>query len=140
MIRVTDALRELGVTDWTLIGEPTNETEFYENFKKVVGADSDNNAILSSDQTKFGTTWGKVEAKLNELKNAEPMKILREERNRKLAETDWWANSDLTMTDAQKKYRKDLRDFPSSGINPKLKENGPRTIVDPSSVTWPTKP
>jgi len=140
MIHVTDALRALGVEDWSLIGDPKSETEFYENFKKVLGADSDGNAILSSDQTKFGTTWGKVEAKLTELKNAEPMKILREERNRKLAETDWWANSDITMTDAQKKYRKDLRDFPSSGINPKLKENGPRTIIDPSSVTWPTKP
>ena len=67
MISITDALRELGITDWTLNGEPTNETEFYENFKKVVGTDSDNNAILSSDQSKFGTTWGKVEAKLNEL-------------------------------------------------------------------------
>ena len=28
-----------------------------------------------------------------------------------LAETDWWASSDLTMTDAQKKYRQDLRDI-----------------------------
>ena len=68
------------------------------------------------------------------------MNILREERNRKLAETDWWANSDLTMTDAQKKYRKDLRDFPASGISPKIIEKGPETVLDPSSVTWPTKP
>ena len=36
---------------------------------------------------------------------------LRTERNRLLAETDWWASSDLTMTDAQKKYRQDLRDL-----------------------------
>jgi hypothetical protein len=28
-----------------------------------------------------------------------------------LSETDWWASSDLTMTDAQKKYRQDLRDI-----------------------------
>ena len=36
---------------------------------------------------------------------------LRLERNRLLAETDWWASSDITMTDAQKKYRQDLRDI-----------------------------
>ena len=30
---------------------------------------------------------------------------------KKQFETDWWASSDLTMTDAQKKYRQDLRDI-----------------------------
>ena len=39
------------------------------------------------------------------------LEILRSERNRLLFETDWWASSDLTMTDAQKKYRQDLRDI-----------------------------
>ena len=39
------------------------------------------------------------------------LEILRSERNRLLFETDWWALSDLTMTDAQKKYRQDLRDI-----------------------------
>jgi len=36
---------------------------------------------------------------------------LRKKRNTLLSETDWWASSDLTMTDAQKKYRQDLRDI-----------------------------
>tara|TARA_B100000963_G_scaffold359747_1_gene388044 strand:+ start:631 stop:921 length:291 start_codon:yes stop_codon:yes gene_type:complete len=36
---------------------------------------------------------------------------LRLQRNILLAETDWWALSDLTITDAQKKYRQDLRDI-----------------------------
>ena len=36
---------------------------------------------------------------------------LRLQRNFLLKETDWWASSDLTMTDAQKKYRQDLRDI-----------------------------
>lgn len=39
------------------------------------------------------------------------LEILRSERNFLLSETDWWASSDLTMTDAQKKYRQDLRDI-----------------------------
>ena len=45
----------------------------------------------------------------------------------KLAETDWWASSDLTMTDAQKKYRQDLRDI--TKIYDSLEK-----------VKWPTKP
>jgi hypothetical protein len=52
----------------------------------------------------------------------------RNTRNILLAQTDWWAASDLTMSDARKKYRKDLRDLPS-------------TISDPTAaVTWPTNP
>jgi hypothetical protein len=44
--------------------------------------------------------------------NAEKqLATLRSERNFLLSETDWWASSDLTMTDAQKKYRQDLRDI-----------------------------
>ena len=44
--------------------------------------------------------------------NAEKqLAYLRLERNILLSETDWWASSDLTMTDAQKKYRQDLRDI-----------------------------
>ena len=36
---------------------------------------------------------------------------LRKERNKKLAETDWWASSDLTMTTEQTQYRQALRDI-----------------------------
>ena len=62
------------------------------------------------------------------------MDMLREERNRKLAETDWWAGQDLTMTQDQKDYRQALRDLPSTA-EPQLDENGQLT-----NVTWPTKP
>ena len=55
---------------------------------------------------------------------------LRNKRNSLLAETDWWGASDNTMTDAQKKYRQDLRDL-TTGLDPVEKVN---------SVTWPTKP
>ena len=36
---------------------------------------------------------------------------LRSQRTLLLAETDWLANSDVTMSDAWKKYRQDLRDI-----------------------------
>jgi|TARA_R100001510_G_C7583858_1_gene155882 hypothetical protein len=68
-----------------------------------------------------------INAKIDELKKAEPMRLLREERNRLIAETDWWASSDLTMSSAQVKYRQDLRDIT-------------KTATSLDDVTWPTKP
>jgi hypothetical protein len=47
----------------------------------------------------------------NDGKAERDLGVLRQQRNSLLAETDWWASSDLTMTDAQKKYRQDLRDI-----------------------------
>ena len=58
------------------------------------------------------------------------MMRLRVQRNSLLAETDWWGASDNTMTDAQKKYRQDLRDL-TTGLD---------TVEKVNSVTWPTKP
>ena len=54
------------------------------------------------------------------------MAAIRIERNRRLAETDWWASSDLTMSDQQTAYRAALRDFPAT--------------VDLSNIVWPNKP
>lgn len=55
---------------------------------------------------------------------------LRSKRNSLLAETDWWGTSDNTMTDAQKKYRQDLRDI-TAGVD---------TVDKINAVVWPTKP
>ena len=55
---------------------------------------------------------------------------LRDKRNRLLTETDWWGTSDNTMTDAQKKYRQDLRDI-TVGLD---------TVDKVNAVVWPTKP
>lgn len=43
--------------------------------------------------------------------NADELARLRVERNKRIAETDWWANSDLTMTAEQTAYRQALRDI-----------------------------
>ena len=78
-----------------------------------------------------------LSARLKELQDAEPMQLLREERDRRLSETDWWtsrATDGIEMTQAQKDYRKALRDLPSTA-SPKLDEEGNLT-----NVTWPTKP
>jgi len=68
-----------------------------------------------------------VSAKQAELEAAIPMKLLRAERNRRLASTDWWASSDLTMTAEQITYRQALRD---------ITEN--YTSLD--DVVWPVDP
>ena len=127
MTDIATALNELGITEWVLRGEPTSEAEFNEMFRKVTGADSNGTAIESDNPDDFGTTLSAVSAKKTELVNAEPMRLLREERNRRLAETDWMGNSDVTMSDAWKTYRQNLRDITNSA-----------TSLD--DVTWPTKP
>ena len=75
-----------------------------------------------------------IAAELTRLNNAEPMRLLRLERDEKLAETDWWAVSDLTMSNDRKTYRQALRDLPASA-DPKLDSDNFLT-----NVTWPTKP
>lgn len=127
MTDTAKALIELGVDEWVLRGEPTTEAEFNDMFRKVTGADANGSAIESDNPDDFGTTWSAVSAKKTELVNAEPMRLLREERNRRIAETDWMGNSDVTMSDAWKTYRQELRDITKSA-----------TSLD--DVTWPTKP
>ena len=124
---IAEALTELGIKEWVLRGEPTTEAEFGEMFRKVTGADENGSAIESANPDDWGTTWSAVKAKADELKAAEPMKLLRAERNRLIAETDWWASSDLTMSDERKAYRQELRDITKSA-----------TSLD--DVKWPTKP
>ena len=45
MTDIAKALSELGVTEWVLRGEPTTQKEFEEQFRKVMGADSNGSAI-----------------------------------------------------------------------------------------------
>ena len=86
-----------------------------------------------SSQTK--PTETEVNSKISELDNAEPMRLLRIERDTRIAKTDWRASSDLTLTDAWKTYRQALRDITTQ--TPKL---GSDYELDLTSVTWPTEP
>ena len=81
-------------------------------------------------------TESQIDTELTRLTDAEPMRLLRVERNARLAATDWRASSDLTLADAWKTYRQSLRDLPASA-SPKLDANG---NLDMSSVTFPTEP
>jgi hypothetical protein len=127
MANIGQALSALGVKEWVLRGEPTSAEEFGSMFRKVTGADENGSAIESDNSSDWGVTWDEVNKKLQDLTAAEPMKELRAERDKLIAATDWWASSDLTMTDAQKSYRQALRDITED-----------YTSLD--DVEWPTKP
>ena len=65
--------------------------------------------------------------------NAAPTRALatlRSKRNRLLAETDFYGNSDVTMSDDMTTYRQALRDLPA----------GKDTVDKCNNATWPTKP
>ena len=138
-VHIGQAVTALGIENFVLDGEPTNETEFNSSFKKIVGV-KDDQAVMSSDPTTFGVTWEQVKTKYNELVSAEPLRLLREERNKLIAATDWTQLKDIDLDIIRernwKNYRQSLRDLPSVS-NPKLDINGD---LDMSSVSWPTKP
>ena len=85
-------------------------------------------------------TKDEVNSKIDELKSAEPYKLLREKRNILIAETDWTQLKDIDLDIIRernwKNYRQALRDLPAKS-NPKLSEDG---TLDMSSVSWPDKP
>ena len=137
MTTVSEALSELGITEWVLRGDPQNETEFKEMFRKVTGADENGSAIESADTSKWGVTWKQVSDKMTAIDAAAPMVELRRQRDAKLAETDWTALSDVTMADNMKTYRQALRDLPASndGKDASLASDGSL-----ENVTWPQKP
>ena len=77
-----------------------------------------------------------INAKIAELQAEEPMRLLREERDRRITETDWRDLPSYPGTDQNdwRTYRQALRDLPSIA-EPQLDEEGNLT-----NVTWPTKP
>jgi len=124
---VSDALIALGVENYKLEGEPTTEAEFNSSFVKLTGADENGIATESTDPADFGVTWGEIFAKMDALVTEKPLRFLREERDRRLAASDWMVVPDRTATQAQLDYRQALRDVP-------------RNYASLDDVVWPEKP
>jgi len=97
------------------------------------GSDYSGFTWLESDTA---PTESEIDTEVTRLNNAEPMRLLRVERDRLLTACDWRASSDLTLADNWKTYRQALRDLPAS-TSPKLDSNGD---LDMTSVTFPTEP
>ena len=93
--------------------------------------------IIWNDSNNTQPTEKEINDKIAELQNTEPMRLLRQERDKKLSETDWWTirsnDTGVSLTQEQKDYKQALRDLPSTA-SPTL-VNGML-----SNVTWPTKP
>ena len=94
------------------------------NYKKMVnGVEvelSDEEQALRESEEK---TWADGAA-------SRAFAALRAERDRKIAKTDWRATSDLTLSDAWKTYRQELRDLPGTLNDTTVQE----------TITWPTEP
>ncbi len=100
--------------------------------------DEDYSSIVWMDSSNSLPSIDVINAKITELDAAEPMRLLREERFRLLAECDWTQGADVpnSIKTAWQTYRQQLRDLPATS-SPKLDEI---YELDLSSVTWPTKP
>ena len=93
------------------------------------------------DKTQTKPTEDEINAKIAELQAAEPFKLLREERNRRLAECDWIVTKNAeygyNIPKEWRTYRQALRDLPSITYAPELDEDGSLKM---NSVAWPTPP
>ena len=72
-------------------------------------------------------TESELQAAYDAAVSVEALKTLRTKRNRLLAETDYLALSDATLTDEMRAYRQALRDLPAN-------------TADPANPVWPVKP
>ena len=93
---------------------------------------------VDGSQTK--PTESEIDAEVTRLDNAEPMRLLRVERDRRLSACDWVSakatDTGVAVTTAWKTYRQALRDLPASA-SPSLNSD---YDLDLTSVTWPTEP
>ena len=101
---------------------------------------NDYSGLEWKNDTHTKPTEEEINQKIAELNVGVAQKALRDERNRRLAETDWTQLKDVDLDIIRERnwnnYRQALRDLPAKS-NPKLDSRG---ILDVSSVTWPTKP
>ena len=85
-------------------------------------------------------TDDEINVEITRLQGLEPARLVREKRDKLLAESDWTQTRDnVRLNDsAWITYRQELRDITkSASFTPKLNDDG---TLDQSSVTWPLKP
>ena len=97
--------------------------------------------LVWQDRTQKKPTEDEINAKIAELEAAEPLRLLRVERNKRLAECDWvvtkYAEYGYNIPKEWRTYRQALRDLPSISYRPELDEAGNLKM---DSVAWPTLP
>ena len=95
---------------------------------------------IVSDKTP--PTEKEVNDKIAELRVAQPLKELREERNRRIAQTDWRFRSDLSPSQEWKDYCVALRDLPAN-YSPTfdiITEDNYPLVKEDATTPWPEEP
>ena len=90
---------------------------------------SEEDGVVSFVEPNIGITQEQIAAKAAQMQAEKVFdwQQLRADRDQLIAETDWWATSDRTMTAEETAYRQALRDLPAN-------------TADPANPVWPTKP
>jgi hypothetical protein len=87
----------------------------------------DGDELIWLDSSIPRPTDDQIASKVAELEAVEPLRLLRLERDKLIAETDWWVLPDRTPTQAQLDYRQALRDITD-------------TYTSLEGVVWPVRP
>ena len=98
--------------------------------------------LMWTDPTQIEPTQEEIDAKIKEIKIAEPMRLLREERNRRIALTDWRFRSDLSPSQEWRDYCVALRDLPAN-YSPTfdiLTEDDYPLVKEDNTTPWPEEP
>jgi hypothetical protein len=98
-------------------------------------ADTDLSGVTLEDDSTLAFTFDDVIVKKAELESAEPLRLLREQRNQLLQQSDWRMVSDYPGANQPEwqTYRQSLRDITTQ--SPSLDADGNLT-----GITWPTPP
>ena len=103
-----------------------NHAAIYRAYPNAVTID-DGTGAFDADGNQIELDQALVDAAAIEVAEEQALSDLRRQRNQLLAETDYLALVDLTLTDEMRDYRQALRDLPAN-------------TADPANPVWPTKP
>ena len=108
--------------EWTTRGDNYSDIEWLDKYQRI-------------------PTEEELNSKISELQREEPLRLLRKERNKRLAECDWivtkYAEYGYNIPKEWRNYRQALRDLPSISYRPELDEY---ENLKMDSVAWPTPP
>lgn len=101
--------------------------------------DEDYNQLVWHSEDIEKPTLLEVEAKLEEVRQLEPMKRLRDERDQRLKDSDWSQGTDVpdAIKTAYQTYRQALRDLPETATGIYVDDASDGGV---GGVNWPTKP
>jgi hypothetical protein len=131
MTTVAKTLLELQIGEWVLRGDPQNENDFLQMFRKIDDHDENGIGIENDDSSTWGVTWAQVKVKLDELVAASALEELRNERDTRLREVDYITlraySQGIPVPAEWAAYQQALRDITNTS-----------TSLD--DAVWPTKP